>query len=90
MLTMRILGFIMVSPLLLMILGITTVLSTESQTFVLENNISEENILHKKENRKEEKEELPQNLTGKSTTEVLMILNEILEILEKNLLEEKS
>ena len=90
MLIMKILGFTTVYPLLLMTLGTTMVLSTESQTFVLENNISEENILHRKENRKEEKEELPQNLTGKSTTEVLMILNEILEILEKNLLEEKS
>ena len=46
---------IMVYPLLLMTLGTTMVLSTESQTFVQENNILEENTSYKKENPKEEK-----------------------------------
>ena len=47
----------MVYPLLLMTLGTTMVLSTESQTFVQENNILEENTSYKKENQKEENEE---------------------------------
>ena len=54
MLIMKILGFIMVYPLLLMTLGTTTVLSTESQTFVQENSILEENTLYKKGNPKVE------------------------------------
>ena len=52
MLIMKILGFIMVYPLLLMILGTTMVLSTESQTFVQENNILEENTSYKKETQR--------------------------------------
>ena len=89
MLIMKILGFIMVYPLLLMTLGTTTVLSTESQTFVQENNILEENTLYKKENPKEENEKSPQSLTGNDTLDLLKSLNEILERLEKKISEEK-
>ena len=89
MLIMKILGFTTVYPLLLMTLGTTMVLSTESQTFVQENNILEENTLYKKENPKEENEKLPQSLTGNDTLDLLKSLNEILEILEKTISEEK-
>ena len=86
---MKILGFIMVSPLLLMTLGTTTVLSTESQTFVQENNILEENTSYRKESQKEENEESPQSLTGNDTLDLLRSLNKILETLEKTISEEK-
>ena len=86
---MKILGFIMVYPLLLMTLGTTMVLSTESQTFVQENNILEENTSYKKENPKEEREGSQVNPTGKNTLDLLKSLNEILEILEKTISEEK-
>ena len=86
---MKILGFIMVYPLLLMTLGTTTVLSTESQTFVQENNILEENTSYKKESQKEENEESPQSLTGNDTLDLLRSLNKILETLEKTISEEK-
>ena len=79
----------MVYPLLLMTLGTTMVLSTESQTFVQENNILEENTLYKKENPKEEKEESPQSLTGNDTLDLLKSLNKMLETLEKKISEEK-
>ncbi len=84
---MKILGFIMVYPLLLMTLGTTTVLSTESQTFVQENNILEENTSYKKENPKEENEESPLSLTGNDTLDLLRSLNKILETLEKTISE---
>ena len=79
----------MVYPLLLMTLGTTTVLSTESQTFVQENNILEENTLYKKENPKEESEESPQSLTGNDILDLLRSLNKILETLEETISEEK-
>ena len=79
----------MVYPLLLMTLVTTTVLSTESQTFVQENNILEENTSYKKENPKEEIEESPQSLTGNDTLDLLRSLNKILETLEKTISEEK-
>ena len=80
----------MVYPLLLMTLGTTTVLSTESQTFVQENNILEENTLYKKGNPKVEKEESPQSQTGKNTLDLLKSLNEILERLEKKISEDSK
>ena len=86
---MKILGFIMVYPLLLMTLGTTTVLSTESQTFVQENNILEENTSYRKENPNEENEESHQSLTGNDTLDLLRSLNKILETLEKTISEEK-
>ena len=89
MLIMKILGFIMVYPLLLMTLGTTTVSSTESQTFVQENNILEENTLYKKESPKEENEESPKSLTGNDTLDLLRSLNKMLETLEKKISEEK-
>ena len=87
---MKILGFIMVYPLLLMTLGTTTVLSTESQTFVQENNILEENTLYKKENPKEESVESLLNQTGSDTLEALRSLNETLKIWAERISEEKS
>ena len=89
-LTMKTLGYMKVILLPLMISGITMGSSIASPILQTENNISEENTLPKKENQKEENEKLPQSLTGKSTMEVLTILNEILEKLEKTLSEEKS
>jgi len=89
MLIMKILGFTTVYPLLLMTLGTTMVLSTESQTLVQENNILEENTSYKKENPKEENEESPQSLTGNDTLDLLRSLNKILETLEKTISEEK-
>ena len=89
MLIMKILGFTTVYPLLLMTLGTTTVLSTESQTFVQENNILEENTSSRKESQKEENEESPQSLTGNDTLDLLRSLNKILETLEKTISEEK-
>ena len=89
MLIMKILGFKIVYPLLLITLGTTTVLSTESQTFVQENNILEENTSYRKENQKEENEESPQSLTGNDILDLLRSLNKILETLEKTISEEK-
>ena len=83
-------GYIKVILLPLMISGITMGSSIASPILQTESNISEENTLLKKENQKEENEKLHQSLTGKSTMEVLMILNEILEKLAETLSEEKS
>ena len=88
-LTMKTLGYMKVILLPLMISGITMGSSIASQIQQTESSISEESTLLKKENRKEENEKLHQSLTGKSTMEVLMILNEILEKLAETLSEEK-
>ena len=87
---MKIPGYIKVNLSLLTILAISSVSSTALQISSRASNISDANISGKKENPKEENEELHQSLTGKSTMEVLTILNEILEKLEKTLSEEKS
>ena len=87
---MKILGYMRVVLLPLMILATTMGSSIASQILLTESNISEENILLKKENPKEENEKLPQSQTGSDIMEALMILNEILEKLEKTLSEEKS
>ena len=89
-LIMKTLGFTKVLLLPLMILGTTMGSSIASPILQTESNISEENTLLNKENQKEENEKLHQSLTGKSTMEVLMILNEILEKLAETLSEEKS
>ena len=89
-LTMKTLGYMKVVLLPLMILGTTMGSSIASPILKTESNTSEENILYKKENQKEQNEKLHQSLTGKSTMEALTILNEILEKLEKTLSEEKS
>jgi len=88
-LTMRTLGCMKVILLPLMISGITMGSSIASPILQTENNISEESTLPKKENPKEENEKLHQSLTGKSTMEALMILNEILEKLAETLSEGK-
>ena len=86
---MKTLGYTKVVLLPLMILASTMGSSIASPILQTESNISEESTLLKKENLKEENEELHQSLTGKSTMEALMILNEILEKLVETLSEEK-
>ena len=89
-LTMKTLGYTKVALLPLVILGTIMGSSIASQIPQTESSISEESTLLKKENQKEENEKLHQSLTGKSTMEALMILNEILEKLAETLSEEKS
>ena len=86
---MKTLGYMKVVLLPLMILGTTMGSSIASPILKTESNTSEENILYKKENPKEESEKLPQSQTGSDIMEALTILNEILEKLEKTLSEEK-
>jgi len=86
---MKTLGCMKVILLPLMISGITMGSSIASPIPQTESNISEGNILLKKENPKEENEKLPQSQTGSDIMEALTILNEILEKLEKTLSEEK-
>ena len=87
---MKTLGYMKVLLLPLMISGITMGSSIASPILQTESNISEENILLKKENLKEEREGSQANQTGSDIMEALTILNEILEKLEKTLSEEKS
>ena len=87
---MKTLGYMKVVLLPLMILATTMGSSIASPILQTESNTSEENILLKKENPKEENEKLPQSQTGSDIMEALTILNEILEKLEKTLSEEKS
>ena len=89
-LTMRILGYTRVTPLLLMTLGTTMGSSIASPILQTESNISEESTLYRRENQKEESEESLQSQTGKSTMEVLMNLNQTLEEMAKILSKEKS
>ena len=79
-----------VALLPLMILVTTMGLFTASPILAQEENTSEENTLYRKENQKEEREELQASQTGSDIMEALTILNEILEKLEKTLSEEKS
>ena len=88
-LTMKTLGYMKVVLLPLMILGTTMGSSIASPILKTESNTSEENILYKKENQKEQNEKLHQSQTGSDIMEALTILNEILEKLEKTLSEEK-
>ena len=87
---MKTLGFTKVLLLPLMILATTTGLFTVLQILAQEGNILEENTSSRNENLKEAREELQASQTGKSITEALTILNEILEKLEKTLSEEKT
>ena len=86
---MKTLGSMKVALLPLMILVTTTGLFTASPILAQEGNILEENTSYRKENLKEDNEKLPQSQTGSDIMEALMILNEILEKLEKTLSEEK-
>ena len=63
----------------LMISGITMGSSIASPILQTESNISEESSLPKKENLKEESEELQGNQTGSDITEALTNLNRTLE-----------
>ena len=87
---MKIPGYIKVNLSLLTILAISSVSSTALQISSRASNISDENISGKKENLKEEREGSQANQTGSDIMEALMILNEILEKLEKTISEEKS
>ena len=87
---MKTLGYMKVVLLPLMILATTMGSSIASPILQADSNTSEESILLRKENQKEENEKLPQSQTGSDIIEALTILNEILEKLEKTLSEEKS
>jgi len=67
---MKIPGYIKAQLLLLMILTISSVSSTGLQIFRMERHTSDESISTRKENPKEESEELPQNQTGRSTMDL--------------------
>ena len=87
---MKTLAYKKVVLLPLMILAITTGLFTASPILAQEGNILEENTSCKRENQKEESEESQVNQIGRDIMGALMILNETLERLEKNLSEERS
>ena len=87
---MKIPGYIKVNLSLLTILAISSVSSTALQISSRASNISDANISGKKESLKEEREGSQANQTGSDIMEALMILNEILEKLEKTISEEKS
>ena len=89
MLIMKTLGYMKVALLPLMILGTTMGSSIASPILQTESNILEESTLYRRENQKEESEGLHQSLTGKSTTEVLMNLNQTLKEMVKILSKEK-
>ena len=84
------LGFTKAASLILMTSVITMGSSIASQIPPRDRNILEESTSCRNENQKEQNVELQVNQTGKSTTEVLMILNRILEEMVKILSEEKS
>ena len=73
-----------------MILATTTGLFTVSPILAQEGNILEENTSYKKENQKEESEELQASRIGRDITEALTNLNKMLEALVEVLSEEKS
>jgi len=87
---MKTLGYTKVVLLPLMILATTTGLFTASPILAQEGNILEENTSYRKENQKEESEELQASRIGRDITEALMNLNKMLEDLVEVLSEEKS
>ena len=87
---MKTLGYMKVALLPLMILATTTGLFTASPILAQEGNILEENTSYRKENQKEESEELQASRIGRDITEALMNLNKMLEALVEVLSEEKS
>jgi len=87
---MKTLGFMKAILLPLMISVTTMGSSIASPTPRMGGPTSEESISCRRENQGEQREELQVNQTGKSTTEVLTILNQILEEMVRILSEEKS
>ena len=87
---MKTLGFTKVMLLPLMILVTTMGSSIASQIPPAASPTLEESTSYRKENQKEENVESQVNRIGRDIMEALMILNETLERLEKNLSEEKS
>ena len=87
---MKTLGSTKVVLLPLMILATTTGLFTASPILAQEGNILEENTSYRKENQKEESEELQASRIGRDITEALTNLNKMLEALVEVLSEEKS
>ena len=83
-------GFIKVMCLILMTSAITMGSSIASPTPLQESRTSEESTSCRKENPKEESEELQASQIGKSTTEVLKSLNRILEVMAEIISEERS
>ena len=87
---MKTLGFTKVFLLPLMILVTTMGSSIASQIPPAASPTLEESTSCRKENQEEQNEESRVNQIGRDIMEALMILNETLERLEKNLSEEKS
>ena len=89
-LIMKTLGYMKVALLPLMILGTTMGSSIASPIPPTASPTSGGSTSYRSESLREGREKLPQSQTGKDITEVLTILNEILEKLEKTISEEKS
>ena len=87
---MKTLGYTKVVLLPLMILATTTGLFTVSPILAQEGNILEENTSYRKENKKEESEELQASRIGRDITDALTNLNKMVEALVEVLSEEKS
>ena len=87
---MKTLGYMKVALLPLMILGTTMGSSIASQIPPAASPTLEESTSCRRGSQEEEREESQVNQTGNDIMEALMILNEILEKLEKTLSEEKS
>ena len=83
-------GFIKAVFLILMTSAITMGSSIASPTPSMGSPTSEENTSYKKENPKEESEELQASQTGNDILEALKNLNRILDQWEKRISEEKS
>ena len=89
-LIMKILGYMKVALLPLMILGTTMGSSIASQIPPRDRNTLDESTSCRRENQKEEREELQVSPTGRSITEALTNLNETLKRMEEILSREKS
>ena len=88
--SIQIRGFIKVVSLILMTSVTTMDSSIASQIPPTASPTLEESTSCRRENQKEESEELQASQTGSSITEVLTSLNEILEILAERVSEERS
>ena len=88
--TTQIRGLTKVIFLILMTSAITMGSSIASPISQTESATSEESISCRKENPREQSEELQASQIGKSTTEVLKSLNRILEVMAEIISEERS
>ena len=87
---MKTLGYMKVALLPLMILGTTMGSSIASQIPPVGSPTLEESTSCRRENQEEQNEESRVNQIGRDIMGALMILNEILEKLERTISEEKS